>query len=70
MTNNSNFTFNWVLIRELAIGIAPKNQNHLTTLKDNGIKSILSLCDVSEAKPPEDINLFFLVKESYCLIIE
>ena len=59
MTRNSNFTFNWVLIRELAIGTAPKNQDHLTTLKDNGIKSILSLCDISEAKPPEEINIFF-----------
>ena len=47
------------MIRELAIGTAPINQDNLTILKDNGIKSILSLCDISEAKPPEEINIFF-----------
>ena len=62
MSKNSKFTFNWVLIHELAIGIAPINQDHLTTLKNNGIKSILSLCDINEAKPPDDINLFFNCK--------
>ena len=64
MIKNSSFTFNWVLIRELAIGVAPRNQDHVKTLRDNGIKSILSLCDISEAKPPEDINLFFNCKRT------
>lgn len=62
MSKKSKFTFNWVLINELAIGIAPRKQDHLTTLKNNGVKSILSLCDVYEAQPPEDINLIFNCK--------
>ena len=48
----SNFKIDWVLINELAIGPAPRNESHLLMLKDLGINSVLSLCSESEAPPP------------------
>tara|TARA_A100001388_G_C28636782_1_gene435047 strand:- start:340 stop:798 length:459 start_codon:yes stop_codon:yes gene_type:complete len=51
--NKSHFKVDWVLVNELAIGPAPKKERHLLMLKENGIKSIFSLCSESEAPPPE-----------------
>lgn len=48
----STFKIDWILINELAIGPAPRKENHLLMLKEHGIKSILSLCSESEAPPP------------------
>ena len=49
------FKVNWVLNQELAVGTAPQKQKHLKKLADEGIKSILSLCDENELK--NDLNL-------------
>ena len=50
--NKSSFKIDWVLVNELAIGIAPRREKHLMILKDNGINSVLSLCSEIEAPPP------------------
>ena len=50
----NKFKINWVLNEELAVGTAPQKQNHLKKLTDEGIKSILSLCDENEVK--NDLN--------------
>ena len=60
--NNDYFrkSFSWVLINELSLGIYPRNLNDLTFLKDNKIKSILTLCDEDEALIPKEIeDMFF-----------
>ncbi len=46
----NNFTFNWVLINKLAIGISPTKKDHINFLKGNNIKNILGLCGEHEAK--------------------
>jgi len=48
----SIFKIDWVLINELAIGPAPREESDLLILKDFGINSVLSLCSESEAPPP------------------
>ncbi len=53
------FKVDWVIKNKLAIGIAPTKEEHLKTLKNKGIKSIVSLCDISEAKPPKEMNEIF-----------
>ena len=47
--------FNWILVKELAIGTNPSTQNHLDILKAQGINSILCLCSNKEIKPPKEI---------------
>ena len=42
------FKFNWVLINELAISSAPNNDKFLDYIKNEGIKSILTLCSERE----------------------
>ena len=53
------FKLDWVIKNKLAIGIAPTKLKHLDILKDHGIKSIISLCDTSEANPPSKISEIF-----------
>ena len=54
-----NYNFDWVLVNQLAIGPAPKNDIALKKLEENNIVSILSLCSVEEALPPKDIEKKF-----------
>ena len=56
------FKVNWVLVNELAIGKAPTTESHSQLLKEEGIKSILSLCSIEESKPELDLNKFFITK--------
>ena len=48
MTKSKNFSINWVLIDELAIGSAPQTDNDITLLKTSGIKNIITLCKLNE----------------------
>ena len=41
---NQNKFYYWVLQNKLCIGRAPKDLNQLSTLEDEGIRSIISLC--------------------------
>lgn len=56
------FKFNWVLINELAISSAPNNEKFLDYIKNEGIKSILTLCSETEVYLPKKINLEFVHK--------
>ena len=58
----SSFLVNWVLIDQLAIGIAPSDEDDLNILKDYNIISILSLCSQDEARPPAKMNSMFNCK--------
>jgi len=53
------FRISWVLIDELAVGPAPAADRHLQRLEDSGIRSILSLCSVDEAPPPNALSTRF-----------
>ncbi len=44
----NSFNFDWVVNNKLAIGNAPSNKDNFKLLKLNGIKSILTLCDLTE----------------------
>jgi hypothetical protein len=50
--NRRRFRVDWVLVRELAIGPAPRESHHLDRLENEGIKCVLSLCSEQEAPPP------------------
>ncbi len=50
------FQINWILVDELAIGPAPTEENHISLLKDAGIKAVFSLCAEEEALPPAAMN--------------
>ena len=54
-----SFQLDWVIKNKLAIGVAPTKEKHLKILKDHGIKSILSLCGISEANIPKEMNQIF-----------
>ena len=51
--------FNWVLKNQIAIGTSPKTKSDINKLKEEGIKSILSLCSEEESKSYKDINNYF-----------
>lgn len=58
----SRLRFSWVLINELAVGSAPRTSAHLDQLQRQGIASVLSLCSIDEAAPPEAIADRFVVE--------
>lgn len=55
----SYFRFKWVLLNELAIGTAPLKQKHILKLREEGIKSLFSLCSNKEVNLVSNINHFF-----------
>ena len=59
MQRSRYFHVDWVLIDELAIGPAPREQRHLDRLHELGIKGVLSLSSTTEAEPPEKFDQFF-----------
>ena len=59
MDKRSSFKIDWVLIDELAIGPAPRKIQHLEQLKEEEVKSILSLCKEEEAKSPSEMQSMF-----------
>ena len=58
----STFKIDWVLANELAIGKAPKKKEHLSYLKNAGLKSILNLCSEEECDFVEDSQNFFIIE--------
>ncbi len=59
MEKGRYFKLDWVLIDEIAIGRAPKKTKHLQVLKEEGIKSVFSLCNEEEFKMmDEGLELF------------
>lgn len=62
MKDNFKLKFNWLLDKELAIGIAPQKEENLLFLKKNGINAILNLCYEKEVDIPKNINEFFIFR--------
>ena len=44
--------FKWILIKSLAIGVAPRTKNQVDFLEQSGIKNILNLTNETEYRPP------------------
>ena len=59
---SNRFKVNWVLNEELAVGTAPRKQEDLKKLSEEGIKSILSLCGEDEVKSDLKLDKFFYHK--------
>ena len=59
MVKSIKYTFDWVLINQLAISKAPQSESNLKILSNAGIKSILSLCTEEEYNKPESMNKLF-----------
>jgi len=55
MKEKNKFYFKWVLINTLAIGVAPRSNNQIDFLEQNGIKNILNLTSEKEYKPPFEL---------------
>lgn len=55
MEEKKKFYFKWVLINNLAIGVAPRSKNQINFLYQNGIRNILNLTSEKEYKPPFEI---------------
>ena len=53
------FKLSWVLVEELAVGSAPREERHLEYLEAEGIKAVLSLSSHAEASLPEQIEQRF-----------
>ena len=60
--SQTSFKIDWILVNELAIGRAPKNEKDISKLKAEGIISVLSLCREDEAESPSQIKDFFNCK--------
>ena len=58
-TPQRRFKLSWVLIDELAVGPAPKEERHLDYLEAEGVKAVLSLSSQNEAPLPEQIEQRF-----------
>ena len=56
------FRIYWVLVNQLAVGPAPRTQQHLQQLADAGVRAVLSLSSQQEAPPPEGLNTRFACK--------
>ena len=56
MTKSKNFSINWVLIDELAIGPAPQTDKDIALLKTSGIKNIITLCKLNELELDLDLD--------------
>ena len=54
-----HFRIDWVLVNQLAVGPAPRTDQHLQQLADAGVRAVLSLCSREEAAPPEGLNSRF-----------
>ena len=56
----TNFKIDWIVIDEISLGPIPTKNSHLNKLKEENIKSILSLCDLNKYIPnhtlDEDFN--------------
>ena len=53
------FEVSWVLNNQLCVGSAPKRIEHLQSLRDQGVKSILNLCSNFDFDlPPETLQFF------------
>jgi len=55
----TNLVFDWVLVDELAVGVAPTKEENVIFLKKKGISSILSLCSNEEARLHQDVDKNF-----------
>ncbi len=55
----AHFRVDWVLVRELAVGPAPRSPEHLDLLNAEGISAVLSLCSETEAPPPPGLLELF-----------
>ena len=56
------FEIKWVLINEISLGPAPRSKKDISYLKNNGIKSVISLCSVEEAPFSKDLDKYFIHK--------
>tara|TARA_Y100000589_G_C26983217_1_gene559471 strand:+ start:60 stop:527 length:468 start_codon:yes stop_codon:yes gene_type:complete len=54
-----SFNIDWILVNELAIGRAPKYEQDILKMKDEGIVSVLSLCREDEAEFPTQMRDHF-----------
>ena len=53
------FRISWVLVHELAVGPAPREERHLDRLEAEGVKAVLSLCSADEAVLPAEVDRRF-----------
>ena len=53
------FKFSWILRDKLAVGTFPRYQEDISILREKKIKSILGLCNPTEASYPENLQQFF-----------
>jgi hypothetical protein len=60
MPPRSGFQIDWVLRDELALGPAPRQLAHLRRLEAEGVRAVLSLCDVPELPMPAELAEHFL----------
>ena len=54
------FRIDWVLVNQIALGPAPRTEQHLQQLSDAGVRAVLSLCSHEEAPPPEGLSTSFV----------
>ena len=59
MPEPRRFQISWVLVHELAVGPAPREERHLDRLEAEGVKAILSLCSAEEALLPAVVGRRF-----------
>lgn len=60
--DRTRFHFDWILNDTLAVGPAPRADRHLRRLADEGILAVLSLCSITEAPPPIEMEDNFLCR--------
>lgn len=58
----SRFRITWVLRNELALGPTPHNLRHLQRLEEEGVKAIVTLCDIDEHPQLNEVETMFVRK--------
>ena len=66
MRRKNKFRFNWVLNNKLAIGPCPSDMADFLKIKNNGIKSIISLCSIEESND-KNIKVDFFDRKRFIL---
>jgi len=60
---HTKFKIDWIIYDQIALGPLPKREKDIKLLKENNIKSVLSLCEIEKYLPKDFLSKDFNHKE-------
>ena len=59
----TNFKIDWIIVDQVALGALPRKFEHIELLRENNIKSVLSLCDIGKYISKDFLSKDFIHKQ-------